>query len=207
MEPFIRLRAVAAPYDLANVDTDRIIPARFLRYARSAEYASYLFRDVRFAKDGTALADFFLNRPEYAGARILVAAENFGCGSSREGAVWALAESGFRAWIAPSFGEIFCENTFKNGLLPVTLPAERVARIRALLAAKPGSELTIDLPSQTIALPDGSVEPFEIDAFRKQCLLNGWDDIDLTLKHEAAIAAYEARQRDETPWLANESAG
>ena len=202
MEPFVRLQAVAAPYDFANVDTDRIIPARFLRYARSAEYASYLFRDVRYAKDGTPRADFFLNRPEYASARILVAAENFGCGSSREGAVWALAEAGFRAWIAPSFGEIFHENTFKNGLLPVTLPAERVARIRAVLAAKPGSELTIDLPSQTIAVPGGGVEPFEIDAFRKECLLNGWDDIDLTLKHEAAIAAYESRQRAETPWLA-----
>jgi 3-isopropylmalate/(R)-2-methylmalate dehydratase small subunit len=196
MESFITLKAVAAPYDLANVDTDRIIPARFLRYPRSDGYRKFLFHDVR-SEPG-----FPLERGEWKAAKILVAAENFGCGSSREGAVWALQDAGFRAWIAPSFGEIFHENTFKNGLLPIVLPAARCAAIRAMLAASPGAELAIDLQAQTVTLPDGSVERFEINPFRKECLLNGWDDIDLTLKHDAALAAYEARQRVETPWLA-----
>jgi 3-isopropylmalate/(R)-2-methylmalate dehydratase small subunit len=201
MEPFSKLKAVAAPYALANVDTDRIVPARFLRQPRSVGYGKFLFHDLRHRPDGSEDPGFFLNQPRWRGAAILVAGENFGCGSSREAAVWALEGWGFRAWIAPSFGEIFQENTYKNGLLPVTLPAERAARIRQLVEAQSGAELTIDLEAQTIALPDGSTERFEIDPFRKQCLLNGWDDIDLTLRHEQAIAAYEARQRSETPWL------
>jgi 3-isopropylmalate/(R)-2-methylmalate dehydratase small subunit len=131
-----------------------------------------------------------------------VAAENFGCGSSREGAVWALAGSGLRAWIAPSFGDIFFENSFKNGVLAMVLPLDRVAALRAMLAAKPGSEMTIDLPSQTVTAPDGSVDRFVIDPFRKECLLAGIDEIDLTLRYERDIAAYEARQREESPWLA-----
>ncbi len=196
MEPFTTLEAVAVPLDMANVDTDRIIPARFLRQPRSAGYHNWLFHDLR--EQGA----FVLDRAEYKGARILVAGENFGCGSSREGAVWALAGAGFRAWIAPSFGDIFFENSFKNGALPVVLPAGRVAAIRALLAQKPGTRLAIDLAAQTVTLPDGMAERFEVDPFRKACLLNGWDEIDLTLQHEAAIAAYEARQRAETPWLA-----
>lgn len=196
MEPFTTLEAVAVPLDMANVDTDRIIPARFLRQPRSAGYHNWLFHDLR--EQGA----FVLDRAEYKGARILVAGENFGCGSSREGAVWALAGAGFRAWIAPSFGDIFFENSFKNGVLPIVLPADRVARIRALLAEKPGSLIGIDLAAQTVTLPDGTAERFEVDPFRKACLLNGWDEIDLTLQHEAAIAAYEARQRVETPWLA-----
>jgi 3-isopropylmalate/(R)-2-methylmalate dehydratase small subunit len=205
MQPFLNLQAVAAPFELANVDTDRIVPARFLRQPRSAGYGKFLFHDLRLRGDGSEDPDFFLNQPQWRGAKILVAGENFGCGSSREGAVWALEGWGFRVWIAASFGEIFQENSYKNGLLPVTLPAERLARIRALLAARPGAELTIDLAAQTIALPDGSVERFDLDPFRKQCLLNGWDDIDLTLRHTAAIAAYEARQKTETPWLTRES--
>ncbi|MBM3354809.1 MAG: 3-isopropylmalate dehydratase small subunit [Betaproteobacteria bacterium] len=196
MEPFTRLEAVAAPLDIANVDTDRIIPARFLRLPRSAGYHNYLFHDLREA------GGFVLDDPAYRSAKILVAAENFGCGSSREGAVWALAGAGLRAWIAPSFGDIFFENSFKNGVLPVILPALRVRQIRQLLAARPGSKLVIDLAAQTVALPEGSLEHFEVDPFRKECLLKGWDEIDLTLQHEAAIAAYEARQRNETPWLA-----
>lgn len=196
MEPFTRLEAVAAPLDIVNVDTDRIIPARFLRLPRSAGYHNYLFHDLREA------GGFVLDDPAYRSAQILVAAENFGCGSSREGAVWALAGAGLRAWVAPSFGDIFFENSFKNGTLPVILPAPRVTQIRQLLAAKPGSKLVIDLAAQTVTLPDGSVERFEVDPFRKECLLNGWDEIDLTLQHEAAIAAHERRQRTETPWLA-----
>lgn len=196
MQPFTTLEAVAAPLDIANVDTDRIIPARFLRQPRSAGYHNWLFHDLR---EG---GGFILDQPAYRGAQILVAAENFGCGSSREGAVWALEGAGFRAWIAPSFGDIFFENSFKNGTLPIILPAANVARIRGLLAEKPGTRLAIDLAAQTVTLPDGTSERFEVDPFRKACLLNGWDEIDLTLQHEAAIAAHEARQRDETPWLA-----
>ena len=196
MEPFTALTAKAVPLDIVNVDTDRIVPARFLRKPRSAGYENFLFHDLRESDPG-----FALNRPEYRGAKILVAAENFGCGSSREGAVWALTGWGLRAWIAPSFGDIFFENSFKNGALAIVLPIERVAAIRAMVEASPGAEITIDLPSQTVRLPDGSVDRFEVDPFRKECLLAGIDEIDLTLRYEEQIAAYEERQRLETPWL------
>jgi 3-isopropylmalate/(R)-2-methylmalate dehydratase small subunit len=196
MTPFTTLTAVAVPLDLVNVDTDQIVPARFLRMPRSSGYENYLFRDLRDADP-----DFPLDRSAYCGARILVAAENFGCGSSRESAVWALAGFGLRAWIAPSFGDIFLENSFKNGVLAITLPGERVAAMRAQLARRPGAELTIDLPSQTVRLPDGSIERFEVDPFRKECLLAGIDEIELTLLYAREIAAYEARRRDVTPWL------
>ena len=195
-EPFGVLTAIAVPLDRPNVDTDQIVPARFLRQPRSAGYQNFLFRDLREA-DGA----FPLDQLAYRDARILVAADNFGCGSSREAAVWALAGSGLRAWIAPSFGDIFFENSFKNGALALTLPRERVAALRAQLAATPGTMLTIDLPRQTVAGPDGRIDHFDIDPFRKACLLEGVDEIALTLKHEAAIAAYEERQRSETPWL------
>ena len=196
MTPFTTLTAIAVPLDLVNVDTDQVVPARFLRMPRASGYENYLFRDLRDADP-----DFVLDRPAYRGARILVAAENFGCGSSREAAVWALAGSGLRAWIAPSFGDIFFENSFKNGVLAIVLPVERVAVLRALLAAQPGTEITIDLPSQAVRLPDGAVEHFEVDPFRKECLLSGIDEIDLTLRYEKAIADFEARQREESPWL------
>ena len=196
MNPFTTLTAVAVPLDLVNVDTDRIVPARFLRRPRSEGYQNFLFHDLR-ESDGA----FVLDRPEYRGAKILVAAENFGCGSSREAAVWALAGSGLRAWIAPSFGDIFFENSFKNGALPIVLPLARVAALREQLKAKPGSEVTIDLPAQTVRFPDGSIERFDVDPFRKECLVAGIDEIDLTLRHEAQIASYEERQRRETPWL------
>ena len=195
MQPFTTLTAVAAPLPIANLDTDRLIPARFLRQPRSAGYHNYLFHDLR------EQGDFILDRPAYKGARIIVGAENFGCGSSREGAVWALAGAGYRAWIAPSFGDIFFENSFKNGTLPIVLAAERVVALRALLIDAAGAQLTIDLAAQTVTLPDGSVERFEVDPFRKECLLNGWDEIDLTLQHAQAIAEFEARQRLEAPWL------
>ena len=188
MRPFATLTAIAVPFDLVNCDTDRIVPARFLRQPRSAGYGNFLFHDLREAD-----RDFVLDRPTYRGAKILVAAENFGCGSSREAAVWALAGSGLEAWIAPSFGDIFLENSFKNGILAVVLPAERVATLRVQLAATPGAQVTIDLAAQAVRFPDGSVERFEVDAFRKACLLEGLDEIDLTLRHEEAIAAYEAR--------------
>ena len=196
MQPFTILTSVAAPLPIANLDTDRLIPARFLRQPRSAGYQNYLFHDLR------EQGDFILDRPAYKGARIIVGAENFGCGSSREGAVWALAGAGFRAWIAPSFGDIFFENSFKNGALPIVLPADRVVALRTLLAVQAGAQLTIDLAAQTVTLPDGSQEHFEVDPFRKECLLNGWDEIDLTLQHAQAISDFEARQRAASPWLA-----
>ena len=192
MTPFTTLRAVAVALDRVNVDTDQIVPARFLRRPRDEGYGQFLFHDVR-EKDAAFALD--------PAAGILVAGENFGCGSSREGAVWALAGSGLRAWIAPSFGDIFLENSFKNGCPALVLPHARVDAIRAALADSPGLELTIDLAAQEIRWA-GGVERFEVDPFRKECLLRGMDEIDLTLQHADAIAAFERRQREETPWLA-----
>lgn len=188
MEPFRTLTAKAVPLDLVNVDTDRIIPSRFLRRPRAEGYQRYLFHDLREQDP-----QFVLDRPAYRGAQILVAAENFGCGSSREGAVWALAGAGFRAWIAPSFGEIFFENSFQNGVLAIVLPKERISFIQKYLIENASSELTIDLPGQTVRMPDGSTDHFEVDPFRKECLLAGIDEIALTLRYEAAITAYELR--------------
>jgi 3-isopropylmalate/(R)-2-methylmalate dehydratase small subunit len=201
MEPFTRLTAVAAPLDLPNVDTDRVIPARFLRKPRDVGYGQFCFHDLRLRPDGTEDAGFVLNRPAYRDARILVAAENFGCGSSREGAVWALAGWGIRAVVAPSFGDIFHENSLRNGLLPVRLPAETVSRLRQGLHAAPGATVTIDLPAQTVTGPDGLRQRFEIDAFRKQALLEGLDEIGLTLRHAAEIDAFEARHSAGWPWV------
>jgi len=202
VEPFTTLSAIAVPLDLVNVDTDRIVPARFLRQPRSAGYQNFLFHDLRETD-----ADFVLDRPAYRGAKILVAAENFGCGSSREAAVWALAGSGLRAWIAPSFGDIFLENSFKNGVLAIVLPEARVAALREQLREHPGAAVTIDLPSQSVRFPDGSEERFMVDPFRKECLLAGIDEIDLTLREERAISEYERRHARETPWLFPDLAG
>jgi 3-isopropylmalate/(R)-2-methylmalate dehydratase small subunit len=156
---------------------------------------------MRFDAEGRERPEFFLNQPAYRNAGIIVADVNFGCGSSREGAVWALAGIGLRAWIAPSFGDIFLENSFKNGCLAIVLSPARVAAIRQALVAGPGARLTIDLVAQQIQWT-GGVEPFEVDPFRKECLLRGMDEIDLTLQHGEALDAYERRQREETPWLA-----
>jgi 3-isopropylmalate/(R)-2-methylmalate dehydratase small subunit len=202
MQPFTHLTAVAAPIDLPNVDTDRIIPARFLRKPQgSPGYDRFLFHDVRFEADGSDKPDFVLNQAATRQAKILVAAENFGCGSSREAAVWALLAHGIRAVIAPSLGDIFHQNCFKNGLLPVILPAATVAALRRQLHARPGATLTVDLPSQTVTGPDGAIHRFEIDAFSKEKLLAGQDDIALTLGYEDRIREFEARHRAEAPWL------
>jgi 3-isopropylmalate/(R)-2-methylmalate dehydratase small subunit len=203
MQPFTRHTGVAAPIDLPNVDTDRIIPARFLRKPQgSAGYDRYLFHDVRFAADGSPKPEFVLNQPSFRAATFLVAAENFGCGSSREAAVWALMAYGIRCVIAPSVGDIFHQNCFKNGLLPVILPAAVVASIRGQLHARPGATMAADLESQTVAAPDGATHRFEIDAFARRMLLAGQDEIALTLGYEAQIREYEARQRVEMPWVA-----
>src|SRR5262245_35224208 len=203
MQAFTRLTAVAAPIDLPNVDTDRVIPARFLRKPQgSPGYERYLFHDVRFNADDAEKPEFVLNQPATREAKILVAAENFGCGSSREAAVWALMAYGIRAVIAPSLGDIFHQNSYKNGLLPVILPAETAAGLRRQLHARPGATLTVDLESQTVTAPDGAVHRFEIDAFTKEKLLKGQDDITLTLGYEAQIREFEARHRADMPWLA-----
>jgi 3-isopropylmalate/(R)-2-methylmalate dehydratase small subunit len=198
--PFTRLTAVAAPVDLPDVDTDRIIPARFLRRPRGPEYARLLFHDVRFAPDGSERPDFVLNQPAYRDARILVVGDNFGCGSSREMAVWALDAHGIRVVIASSLGDIFLENCVKNGLLPVLLAGDAVTALRRRLHERPGATLTVDLDAQTVTECDGPVHRFELDAFRKQMLQSGRDEIALTLEREAALAAFEARRRQEAPW-------
>lgn len=201
MEPFIRLTAVAVPMDLPNVDTDRVIPARFLRQPREAGFGPLLFHDVRFDVDGAPKPEFVLNHPAYRDARILVTAENFGCGSSREMAVWALMDYGIRVVIGPSFGDIFFENCFKNGALAVVLPADVAGGLRRVLAERPGATLTVDLESQAITGPGGEAIHFEIDAFRKHGLLTGQDEVEMTLARLPAIEAFEARRRVEMPWL------
>jgi 3-isopropylmalate/(R)-2-methylmalate dehydratase small subunit len=202
VEPFTRVEGPGAPLDLDQVDTDRIVPARFLRQPRSAGYGRFLFHDLRRAADGTAAPGFVLDRPEYRGAVVLVAGENFGCGSSREAAVWALQGAGFRAVIAPSFGDIFRENALKNGLLPVVLPAVTVAGLRDALRARPGATLAVDLAAQVVRAPDGGLHRFDVDPFPKHCLLRGLDEIALTLERLADIEAHERRRLAEAPWLA-----
>ena len=200
MEAFTTLTAVAVPIDLANVDTDQIIPARYLGRPRDQQRGA-MFHDLRHDPDGTLRPGFVLNRPEYADARILVADRNFGCGSSRENAVTVMVDSGFRAFIAPSFGDIFFNNCLQNGVLPIRLAADRVDALRAALRATPGASMTIDLAQQTVSGPDGRIDEFDIDGFRKDCLLRGVDEISLTLSYEAQIAAFEDRRRHEAPWL------
>jgi 3-isopropylmalate/(R)-2-methylmalate dehydratase small subunit len=208
MRPFTRVTATAVPIDLPNVDTDRVIPARFLRKDRSVpEYASFLFHDVRFEADGSERPEFVLNQAEYRGAKIVVAAQNFGCGSSREAAVWALAAYGVRAVIAPSLGDIFHQNCLKNGLLPVILDGDAVAGLRRQLHETPGSAITVDLEAQTVTAPDGARLRFEIDAFRKEMLLSGRDEIELTLGFEAQIGEFEARHAREMAWAVPPRAG
>ena len=202
MEPFTTLTAVAVPIDLPNVDTDRIIPARYLRRPRGPGFDRYLFHDVRFHDDGSERQDFVLNQPAYRPARILVVAQNFACGSSREAAVWALTAYGMRAFVAPSFGDIFAQNCGKNGAVAVVLPADVVEGMRRQLHERPGAEMTVDLPAQTVTAPDGVRHEFHIDPFLKECLLRGQDEIALILSYEAAIAAFEAHHRQEMPWLA-----
>ena len=193
MQPFTNVTAVAAPMDLPNIDTDRVIPARFLRKPKD-QYAGLLFHDVRFDEDGHEREDFVLNKAPFRAAEILVVADNFGCGSSREAAVWSLQAHGIRSVIAPSLGDIFHENCYKNGLLPVILPADVVAGLRAQLHANPGAPVTVDLATQTVTAPDGSTHRFDVDPFRKQALLSGQDEIALTLSYEKEIAAFEARR-------------
>jgi len=202
VDAFTTLTGAAVPLDAVNVDTDRVIPARFLHKPRGPEYAGLLFHDVRFDEDGRERADFIMNQPAFRGARIIVAADNFGCGSSREHAVWALAAYGIRAVIAPSFGDIFYNNCFKVGVLPVVVEGETAAALRRQLHAMPGASVTVDLETLAITGPDGARIPFAVDPFRREGLLRGQDEIALTLEHAPAITDFERRHAAEEPWLA-----
>ncbi len=193
MERFTRLDAVALPVPRPNVDTDQIVPARYLQKPRTDDFGAYLFRDLRFLPDGGEKPEFLLNTPAYRGARIVVAERNFGCGSSREHAVWALHDYGFRAVIAPSFGDIFASNALKNGLLPIVLAAPVVNGLLDELAQAPGRHLVVDLEAQEVRTPSGAIHPFDVDPFSKHCLLEGLDEISYTLSLLPAIEAYEAR--------------
>lgn len=209
MQPFTVHEGIVAPLDRANVDTDAIIPKQFLKSVRRSGFGPYLFDEWRYLDRGEPgmdcsqrpkNPDFVLNQPRYAGATILLARENFGCGSSREHAPWALVDYGFRAIIAPSFADIFYNNSFKNGLLLITLPADTVDQLFAECVATPGYRLKIDLAQQTVTKPDGSQLRFSIYPFRKECLLNGWDEIGLTLRHADEIRAFEAQYRERYPF-------
>jgi 3-isopropylmalate/(R)-2-methylmalate dehydratase small subunit len=200
MQPFTTHAGLVAPLDRVNVDTDQIIPKQFLKTIKRTGLSEGLFYDWRRRKDGSPDPDFFLNQPRYRHATILLTRDNFGCGSSREHAPWALLDQGFRCVIAPSFADIFYNNCFQNGILPVVLKGDEV---QALFkgAARDGYQLTVDLAAQTVTTPEGAAYRFDIDPFRKDCLYKGLDAIGLSLRHEAAIAAYENRRAAEAPWL------
>lgn len=192
MQPFNQLTTTATPLRRESVDTDQIIPARYLTAVTKAGMGDGLFSWWRYGRDGKPNPDFELNKPEYAGSQVLIAGRNFGCGSSREHAVWALTEYGFRAVIAPGFADIFYNNSLKNGLLPVALPEETVAMLWDLVEEDPTTTIAIDLENQTVTLPDGQQMGFAIDGFRKMCLLNGLDDMGYLLAKDDAIVAHEA---------------
>jgi len=204
MEKFSRLSGVAAPLPMVNVDTDKIIPKQFLKTIKRTGLSEGLFYEMRFDEAGNKVDGFVLDSAPYDQAKMLIAGENFGCGSSREHAPWALLDFGIRCVIAPSFADIFYNNSFKNGILPIKLPQADVDALMADAQDRENPALTIDLAAQEIRRPNGAVIRFELDAFRKTCLLDGLDDIALTLQREAAIGDYEAKQRLTTPWLVHE---
>ncbi|CAN1502854.1 LeuD 3-isopropylmalate dehydratase small subunit [Burkholderiaceae bacterium] len=213
MQKFTLLKGIVAPMDRANVDTDAIIPKQFLKSIRKTGFGPNLFDEWRYLdqpgqpgvpeSQRTPNPDFVLNQPRYKGASVLLARKNFGCGSSREHAPWAIDQYGFRCVIAPSFADIFFNNCFKNGLLPIQLSESTVDQLFNEVAAFPGYELTVDLERQVIVRPQGEEIPFEVQAFRKYCLLNGFDDIGLTLRHADKIKAFEAERLAAKPWLAH----
>ncbi len=210
MTPFERVTGIVAPLDRLNVDTDQIIPKQFLKSIKRTGFGDNLFDAWRFADEGVIgktpnerrlKSDFVLNQPRYQDARILLARANFGCGSSREHAVWALLEFGFRCVIAPSFADIFLSNCFKNGLLPIVLEEETMGRLFEIVSANAGFEIAVDLPAQELRMPDGERFEFVIDPFKKRTLVEGLDDIDLTLDHRKEIVAFEAKHRQRMPWI------
>ena len=210
MEKFVCLEGLVAPVDRDNVDTDAIIPKQFLKSIKRSGFGPNLFDEWRYLDVGQPgedctnrprNPDFLLNQARYQGAQILLTRKNFGCGSSREHAPWALLDYGFKVILAESFADIFFNNCFKNGILPIVLPADVLETLFAKVLATPGFKLTVDLEKQTISSPDGVSIAFKVDPFRKECLLNGWDDIGLTLRHAEKIRAFEAQRRLEQPWL------
>ena len=210
MEKFVAREGLVAPLDRANVDTDAIIPKQFLKSIKRTGYGPNLFDEWRYLDHGEPgmdnskrplNPDFVLNQPRYRGAQVLLARENFGCGSSREHAPWALLQYGFQAVIAPSFADIFFNNSFQNGLLLIRLPADTVDRLFKEVQDVPGYRLVVDLEQQSVTTPAGQVLKFDIDPFRKHCLLNGLDEISLTLQHAEKIKVFEVRRRSEQPWL------
>jgi 3-isopropylmalate/(R)-2-methylmalate dehydratase small subunit len=210
MDKFVKFDGLVAPLDRANVDTDAIIPKQFLKSIKRSGFGPNAFDEWRYMDQGEPGQDcagrpknpnFVLNQKRYQGASILLARSNFGCGSSREHAPWALHDFGFRAIVGESFADIFFNNCFKNGLLPIVLPKPEMDALFGLTEHSPGYCLTIDLPAQLVVRPDGHAIPFAVDAFRKECMLNGWDDIGLTLRHAEKIREFEARRRTEQPWL------
>jgi 3-isopropylmalate/(R)-2-methylmalate dehydratase small subunit len=216
MQAFTLHTGLVAPMDRENVDTDAIIPKQFLKSIKRTGFGPNLFDEWRYKDPGypgqdpasrVPNPDFVLNQPRYQGASVLLARRNFGCGSSREHAPWALDQYGFRAVIAPSFADIFFTNCFKSGLLPIVLPEDAVAKLFDEVNAFVGYKLTIDLPRQVVAKPDGAEIPFDVQAFRKYCLVNGFDDIGLTLRHADKIRGYEAERLARMPWLANRLVG
>ena len=206
MDKFTVVKGLAAPLDRVNVDTDQIIPKQYLKTIKRTGLREGLFSDWRYTSSGETDTSFFMNQHRYQNAAILVAGGNFGCGSSREHAPWALLDYGLRCVIAPSFADIFFNNCFKNGMLPAVLKTDEVAQLTKEIEATPGYELTVDLAAQTVTSPSGTSFRFDIDPFRKDCLLHGLDEIGLTLKNEADITAYEQRRKQEAPWLFLEDA-
>jgi len=216
MQAFTLHTGLVAPMNRENVDTDAIIPKQFLKSIQRTGFGPNLFDEWRYLDPGepgqdpasrTPNPDFVLNQPRYAGASVLLARRNFGCGSSREHAPWALDQYGFRAIVAPSYADIFFTNCFKSGLLPIVLPESVVSQLFDEVAAFPGYRLTIDLPRQVVAKPDGAEIPFDVQPFRKYCLVNGFDDIGLTLRHADKIRSFEAERLAKMPWLANRLLG
>lgn len=201
MEKFEKIQGIAAPMPLVNIDTDMIIPKIHLKSIKRTGFGKNLFDEMRFNRDGSEIADFVLNKPQYRNAEILVAGDNFGCGSSREHAPWAIADFGIKCIVSTSFADIFFNNSFKNGILPIVLPQEQVDILMEDAEKGENARMTVDLEAQEITTSDGQVIPFEVDAFKKHCLLNGLDDIGLTMEKVDAIDAFEARDSAARPWL------
>ena len=201
MEKFEKLHGIAAPMPLVNIDTDMIIPKVFLKSIQRSGFGKHLFDEMRFNRDGTEIEDFVLNKPQYRDAEILIAGDNFGCGSSREHAPWAIADFGIKCVVSTSFADIFFNNCFKNGILPIPLPQEQVDILMKDAEKGANARMTVDLETQEITTSDGEVIPFEVDPFRKHCLLEGLDDIGLTMEKSDAIASFETKAAQARPWV------
>ncbi|UWQ79963.1 3-isopropylmalate dehydratase small subunit [Leisingera sp. S132] len=201
MEKFTKIQGIAAPMPLVNIDTDMIIPKVFLKSIQRTGFGKNLFDEMRYNRDGTEIEDFVLNKPQYRSAEILIAGDNFGCGSSREHAPWAIADFGIKCIVSTSFADIFFNNSFKNGILPIVLPQEQVDVLMKDAEKGANARMTVDLEAQEITTSDGEVISFEVDAFKKHCLLNGLDDIGLTMEKADSIKSFEERAAQERPWV------